>query len=240
LKTKLFLFLFVLFFIKTFAQKNDILNDAYLIFDNIVGQEKTKLYNGKRYYNIYKSTKNNHNFFNTPDYVKGNVVYDGDPFFNVDLKYDLLNDQLIFRPSEEKSFVNTELIKDKVLKFSFNDHQFINAKSLKNNSLVSGFLEVIYSSSRFNIYAKRKKTVTERIINSKLTYLFSNEPSFYIIYKEQLTKIDSKKTFRKIFNTYSKELKTEINKNKKRFNKNNEGLYLYLAQWIDFKLNAAN
>jgi hypothetical protein len=219
------------------AQQNNTDSEALQTFDKIIGLENTKLYNGKRYYNIYKSSENNHNFFTSPNFIKGDVTYDGDTFFNVNLKYDAFNDQLIFKPNGDKSFINIELIRDKVLQFKLKKHHFINSKTITNNSdLVSGYLEIIYNTPNLKLYAKRKKTVTERIRQNRLVYLFSNEPSFYLYYAGNLTEIRSSKSFKKIVPIFNKELKTELKDNKKRFAKDDESFYLFITQWLDFKL----
>lgn len=206
-------------------------------FDKIIGLENTKLYNGKRYYNIYKATDNNHNFFTASNFIKGDIIYDGSPFYNTNLKYDIFNDQLIFKPNGDKGFINIELIQDKVLSFSFKNHHFVNSNTItENKGLITGYVEVIYKTASLTLYAKRKKTVTERIRGNKLVYLFSNEPSFYLSHAGILSEIKSSKSFKKIFPDLSKDLKSEIKDTKKRFEKDDEGLFLFLTQWLDFKL----
>lgn len=219
------------------AQQNDTKAKSLETFDKIIGLENTKLNNGSRYYNLYKVSDENHNFFSAPSFIKGDVTYDDDTFYNVDLKYDLFNDELIYQPNGSKAFINVELIKDKVLKFNFKDHQFIKSENITgNNDLVSGYLEIVYNTPNLKLYAKRKKTVTERIRQNKLVYLFSNEHSFYLYYAGKLNEIKSTNSFKKIFPVFSKELKTEIKENKKGFEKNEEGFLLFLTKWLDFKL----
>lgn len=236
--TNLYIWIFALpFFIH--AQQTDSKFEVLRTFDEIIGLENTKLYNGKRYYSIYKSSEENHNFFTSPNFIKGNINYDGDSFFNVNLKYDTYNDELIFKPNGDKGFINIELIQNKITSFKLRDHHFINSKDLKeNNNLVNGYLEIIYNTPTLKLFVKRKKVVTERIKQNKLVYLFSNEPSFYLTHDAVLSEIKSSKTFKKIFPNLGKELKTEIKENKKRFEKNHEGLLLFLTQWLDFKLNS--
>ena len=234
--TNLYCWLFALpFFIS--AQQTSSESEMLQTFDNIIGLENTKLYNGKRYYNIYKATEGNHNFFTAPNFIKGSVNYDDAVFYNTNLKYDTFNDQLIFKPNGDKGFINIELIQDKVLEFNFKNHHFINSNTIvENKSLVSGYVEVIYKTATLSLYAKRKKTVTERIRGNKLIYLFSNEPSFYLSYAGSLNEIKSNNSFKKIFPNLSKDLKTEIKDNKDRFEKNDESFFLFLTQWLDFKL----
>ncbi|WP_452224736.1 hypothetical protein [Lacinutrix chionoecetis] len=220
------------------AQENNLNRETLKTFDKIIGLENTKLYNGKRYYNIYKSTEDNHNFFSSPNFLKGDVYYDGEAFLDVDLKYDVFNDQLIFQPEGEKGFINVELIQEKVANFQFQDHYFINTKNInENKELVSGYLEIIYTTSTLKLYAKRKKTVSERIRRNKLYYLFTKNPTYYLSYNGNLNEINSAKSFRKIFPELAKELKNEAKENKKRFRDNDEGLYKFLTQWLDFKIS---
>ncbi|WP_044398026.1 hypothetical protein [Lacinutrix sp. Hel_I_90] len=236
LKTSLFITFLVTTVTFTKAQENN--KENLEIFDKIIGPENTKLYNGKRYYNLYKSTLNNHNFFKQPNYQKGDVFYDGQYFINVDLKYDLFVDKLIFKPVGEKSYLNIELIKNKIDSFSFQNHKFINSAILQENEdFLSGFLEVIYTSPLMQLYAKRRKTVSERIKQTRLTYTFYTEDLYFLSYNSILYEINSSKDFGKIFLTLRKEIKKTSKENKERFRNNDEDLYLYLITFINFRLN---
>jgi hypothetical protein len=239
LKTSLLITFLVTTVAFTKAQENK--KENLEIFDEIIGPENTKLYNGKRYYNIYKSTLDNHNFFKQPNYHKGNVFYDGQYFINVDLKYDVFTDKLIYKPTGEKSFLNIELIENKIDSFSFYKHKFINSAVLEQNKgLVSGLLEVIYTSPTIKLYAKRRKTVTERIKQTQLTHIFYKADRYYLLYNNVLYEIDASKDLRKIFLSLSKDIKKGAKANKRKFKNDDEGLYLYLINLINFKLNTNN
>lgn len=206
--------------------------------DKIIGLENTKLYNGKRYFNTYKATENNHNFYKTPNSIKGNVVYNDAKFYNVNLKYDLFLDQLIFEPIGERRFINIELIRDKVSSFKLNNNNFINSKFIKaNNNTTTGYLEIIQTSPSLVLYAKRKKFVSSKIKNNSVLYLFSEKSLFYLSYNNEFKEIQNTKSFRKLFVDYDDELKEIIKENKSRFKKDREGFYKFLAQWIVFKQN---
>lgn len=231
--------LLVLTVIPSVAQDNN--KESLEIFDQIIGLENTKLYNGKRYYNLYKSTLGNHNFFAQPNYQKGHVYYDGQNFTNIDLKYDVFNDKLIYKPNGEKSFLNIELIENKVDSFSFHQNKFINASLIKGHTgMVSGLVEVIYNVPLIKLYAKRKKTVAERIKQNQLTYTFYEADSYYLSYNNSLYEIDSSKDLRKLFPKLNKAIKKQAKENKKRFHDDTEGLYLHLINYINFELNTNN
>ncbi len=204
-------------------------------FDAIIGLENTKLYNGKRHYNTYKVTKENHNFFTSPIFIKGNVNYNEATFYNVNLKYDIFKDQLIFKPNKTNAYINIELIQDKVTSFELEDHNFVNSNTIiENQDIVTGYLEVIYKTNTLTFYAKRKKMVKERVKGNKLIYLFNDDPSYYLYYAHTFSEIKSSNSFKKLLPTLSKDLKIEIKESKNRFE--TEGLLTHLAKWADLKL----
>ncbi|WP_299385870.1 hypothetical protein [uncultured Lacinutrix sp.] len=206
-------------------------------FDNTIGIENTKLYNGKRYFSVYKYTEDNHNFHKTAYPIKGEVTYDNASFYNVNLKYDILDDNLIFEPNGHRSYINIELVKDKVSGFKINNQTFINSQLItENNKQVTGYLEVVYESATITMYAKRKKTATKKIKKNRVYHLYSNKPDYYISYNGAFNEIKSTNSFKKLFLNHEEDLKKIIKKNKERFRKDEEGFYLFLAEWMDFKL----
>jgi len=233
----LILFLLLCSFL-TSAQQTNTKRESLTFFDDIVGIENTKLYNGNRYYNIYKITEDNHNFFFTPEYIKGEVVYDNESFYNIDLKYDALKDVLVSKLDDKKSFVNLELIKNKVKSFIINEHKFINVDAfIGNNKALNGFAELIASNNNYTFLIKRKKEVRERIKGSKIVHLF-NEANLYFLYLNgELHKIKSYKSLRKQFPDYEKAIKTYYESNKLLVKNNEYQFMVGLFKRLDETIN---
>ncbi|WAC02554.1 hypothetical protein N7U66_02305 [Lacinutrix neustonica] len=110
----------------------------------------------------------------------------------------------------------------------------------KTKDSFHGPLEVIFSSPSIKFYAKRKKTIDEKIKGIQITYLFRESDSYFLLYNNVFYAIDSRKDLRKIFPDLRKDIKKESKENEKKFNEDDEGLYLYLIHFIAFKLNTNN
>ena len=233
LKTRLvisFLFLCVMF---SHAQEDNSKSNNLTFFDSLVGLESTKLYNGNRYYDVYKISEDNHNFFNSPEYVKGGVVYDNESFYNIDLKYDALKDVLVSRLDDEKSFVNLELIKENVKQFTINAHLFINVDLIFKSKDLSGFAELITANDNFTFLIKRKKEVRERIKGDKLIYLFYETNTYFLYLKGEVHKIKSYKSLRKHFPNYEKAINTYYESNKLLAKSNTYEFMVGLSKRLD-------
>ncbi len=184
------------------AQELNTKSEKLTFFDSLVGLQSTKLYNGNRYYDLYKISEDNHNFFNSPEYVKGDLIYDNEPFYNIDIKYDAFKDVLVSKLNDEKSFVNLELIKQKVKQFTINTHHFINVDYILKSKDLSGFAEQIIANNNFTFLIKRKKEVRERIKGEKLVYIFYETNLYFLYLKGKVYKIKSYKSLRKRFPDY--------------------------------------
>lgn len=221
-----------------FSQESNTNREDLILFDNIVGLENTNFFNGKRYYNLYKATTANNNFFLSTDYVKGSLIYDNQPFYNVDLKYDLTTDNLITKLNGNRSYINIELIKDKVTSFHIGNHHFINISELiKDKTSDLGFLELSYTTPSFKFLIKRKKNVAKKINQKKIDFVFKDNDSFYVFYESELHHISSYKTLRKVFPNQAKDINSFYKSNKKLLNKNEEQFLMDLFKYLEFKIN---
>lgn len=75
----------------------------YLQFDEITNSYSSDLNNGKRFENLYLTISDDEfRFFNSKQSTIGNVSYNGQSFYEISLKYDLLEDDLLFKNEKVK------------------------------------------------------------------------------------------------------------------------------------------
>jgi len=202
-----FRFLFCLFICYNLnAQDSSEMKVSYLAFDSIVNIENTNLINGSRFTDNYRSTKQNHRFFNSYEFLTGSLIYEAQPFFDLNIKYDLYKDQVILQLPNEKNYFNVNLITDKISEFKIGNQQFKNFKNhaslLKLN--MTGFLEIIHSSEVLNLYVKHKKSRKEVIKRNRLEHLFKARKSYLLLYNDIFYLIKSKKDVKRIFPNFTK------------------------------------
>jgi len=131
-----------------------------LIFaDETVNQQnpsdKLILLNGRIWRNQYSKTTGDQ-FFLTNTFLKGSVVINGRRFGDLDLKYDILNDELILRiESYPIIFMNKEMVDSFTLDYESRNYHMINAGN-SNSSVLRGYVNVLYDgpSALYVKYAK--------------------------------------------------------------------------------------
>jgi hypothetical protein len=208
---KLLLASYTLFFIGTsFSQNTSPHSLMYTSFDKAVGTLNTKLSYGVLFEEKYrKVTKNNHNFFLSDMFQKGNVQFRDEVFFDIEIKYDITNDILITRITNEQQKLSIILEKKLVERFKMNEFNFVNTFPQEY-----GYLEEVATFDNFSILKKHRKTVERNTDKSFVHHTFKKAISqYYLFYKKKFFPIESKKDFFKIFPKQKKLIHTYFNKN---------------------------
>jgi len=183
-------------------------NNYYNWFDNIIGVENTEINNGIVYKEKYKTIDGNHKFYSTSKFINGNITYHKQPFFNIEMKYDIYDDEIIIKLPNQSSFSIIQLIKDKVDTFSINNHKFINISKNQEtfyNEEISGFYEIPFQSKKITLLKKHKKERKQRIGNFVYSQ-FKDNSSYYIFYNLKYYKINSKNKLLKLFPSLKKNI----------------------------------
>tara|TARA_R110000868_G_scaffold30274_4_gene112198 strand:+ start:1618 stop:2343 length:726 start_codon:yes stop_codon:yes gene_type:complete len=181
----------------------------FTLFDSITGIETSGLYNGPRYYELYKNTKSNTLYFKSTDFVDGSVIYDNQPHFKTKLKLNINEDFLICKPEGNKSFFSFKLISEKVKEFTLENHKFVR---LKNNEILesvyaNGFFEAAYSGEKLTLYIKHHKSIKKMLDKKNVTYKFLVSNTYFLYHKNQFNKIKSAKSIKKILPERDREIK---------------------------------
>lgn len=181
----------------------------YNVFDKVIGIENTSLYYGKIYTKKYRTINDKTRFYNSNEFLKGSVVYDGQPYNGLDLKYDLFEDQLLLRLTSITSTERTlQLEWDYIDKFEILGHKFIKLLSDRIPNLnYYGFYENSLSSSYFTMYTKFSKKSVKKNGENALYYEFIKRKSEYVLlYKSNYYLINSRKEIVLLFPQFKKEI----------------------------------
>lgn len=213
----------IFFCFDTFGQKDAQKANSYSEFDRIIGLENTGLFNGKRYQEIYRTRNDDHKFYNSSDYFTGNIEYDGQWYYGIQMKYDINEDQIIVNIPSFSGFSMFVLNKNKVKDFYLNNSTFVSLNNIK--SLKSGFYEIISESRKFILYKKHFKNRDEYIYRKNIYNRFKNNDYYLLFDMTNYHKIVSYKDLIKIFPENKKQLKTYF-KSQKKLIKSNYGLFM--------------
>lgn len=181
------------------GQNNQDLTTYYEWFDSKINRTNTGLYNGLEYVELYRTINERHKFFNSSDFQVGTLVYDEEFYPNVELKYDLFDDQLLFNAGYNFSVPTIVLFKDKVQRFTLGSQQFLQVNSGSTTDEFKGYFEVLMEKSGILLLKKNKKKRFKRIRGKTIYYEFEAEAYYVMHYKDAYYRIDSKKDIANVF-----------------------------------------
>ncbi len=139
----------------------------YTWFDQVVGIENTNLFNGTRYFKKYRTEDGMHEFFKDDAFVLGSVTFDGQNYFNIPLKYDIYEDEIIANLKSTYGQTILRLNKAFISKFLIYNEQFMFI-SVKNKEVyLNGFYEDAYSDNHISLYIQHNKELKESYIDER-------------------------------------------------------------------------
>jgi len=196
----------------------------YKWFDAAIGEENIGLIDGVEYRELYHSKDDDHKFYASSSYQIGNISYNGQQYFDVEMKYDLHDDEVIIKIPTQTITYNIQLLKENIDSFSINGAEFIPINNLTNYG--NGFYEVIFKSEHLSFYKKNIKTSNKYYSDRSIYYRFKNKDEYLLYFNNEYHKITkSKKSLIKLM----PELKKDINsfyKSENELLKINYGLFM--------------
>jgi len=207
-----------------FGQENEE-KQTYVWFDSMIDKTNSGVFNGLEYIERYRMLNEKHKFFISPNFTNGSVVYSNEPYYDLDLKYDVFEDQLILRHSDNPNFPTILLDKDKVSSFNIEGHEFQNLRfELKKENFESGFFEVLSNSGPIVLFKKNYKRILKKTNDHIRYYEFKSKNSYFFKHKELYYDLKSFSSFTNIFPEYKAQLK-EIESELKELKKENTDAY---------------
>jgi hypothetical protein len=189
------------------AQNNSSSENYYNWFDNIIGVNNTSLLNGIEFKEEYRTLENNSQYFFSNQFLPGDLIYNGQPYYDVDMKYDIYEDQLIIRLVDNSGYFAIKLIKELVESFQIGNHLFLNSSYLqsKKESQSMGFCEVLYQTQNISFFKKHLNNKQERR-NDRFAYTqFIYRKKILFSYGDKFYELSSKKD---LINTLPDQKKT--------------------------------
>lgn len=196
-------FIYSMFFsFLSYSQKNI---ESY--FDEIIRKENLTISNGKLFVNNYKTTETDQFYANR--YSSETLKYKNETYTNINIKYDIHRDILIFKPYGESENFGIELITENVHSFTLKNKTFINLSILTKDSIdfAKGFFEENYKSEKLSFYIKHKKETKEFINNQRIFNSFLNYNQYVLSFNNNYYEIKSTKDLMKMFPDLKKDIK---------------------------------
>lgn len=193
----------------SFGQETNQIENYYNWFDNAIGKTNSGIYKGIEYFEKYRMLNEKHKFFINPNFTKGSVVFDEQPFFNLDLKYDLFEDQLILRQVNAPNFPTILLDKNRISRFSIGGHDFQKVEfELKKELKINGFYELLINNDILKLYKKYHKRILKRTNNNIQYFEFIDQNSYILFYNNLYYQIYNLNRLSRIFPEFKNQIKS--------------------------------
>lgn len=206
------------------CQQSNQIESKYHWFDGLIGETNSGLFEGQAYYDIYNVKDGRHQFLNTAQFKTGSVTYKGQEYFNVALRYDIFNDNLIVRNKQvywvPPMIFDTELLTN----FSIGNSEFKNFKETISDD-DTGFFEIILRSNSYTLLKKHKKKLFVKIQDDILYHEFKDDFTYYLRVETSHIKLKSIKELNSIYPEHKKSIKL-LEKKYKSAKKSDFGGYL--------------
>ncbi len=187
--------------------------EHYLWFDQMVGVENSALYNGIGYSEKFRVINQYHKFFKTTEFLPGSIVFDGNLYPGLQMKYDLDSDQVLVNLKNGSGIVFLQPIKKKIQSFTIEGHQFIHVNdSLAKANNISGFYEVLWQNSQMKLLEKHFKKRFKREGKNSIYYEFKSRNAVFLFYDKNYYPVKRRKDFIKIFPGLKEEIQAFSNK----------------------------
>lgn len=199
---------------------------AYNWFDGVVGKENTGLLNGIEYVEQHVTVNQWQKTLGGIFYNPGTVVYDGQPYYNVDMKYNVYDDLLLVRASGSKPL---QLHKSRVQEFSLDGYDFININA-DTTAAVHGFYEVMMETDNFSLLKKHKKW-GKKFLDRSYTYFefYDAAPGYAVAMGENYHPANSRREVIRAFPDHRREIRRFYRERRKQARNNPDDFMIELA-----------
>lgn len=172
-------------------------------FDKNIQPKNAAYNNGKIHFNTFRSADNTFRYYKSADYLSGNILYDGQVYGNISLKYDLFADELIIKFEGENNQMGFNVVKAKVDAFYVDGKKFVNLDLVSHPDFISGFYEET-DAGKIKLYTKFAKDKFDVLANDKITYTFNDRTAFALKNGNDWLPINSQRDVTKAFPMHEK------------------------------------
>jgi hypothetical protein len=193
-------------------------------------RENQVLYNGKVWRNMFTNVRGDQFLF-SKDYLPGSVTVNGKTFKNLNINYDIYNDE-ITTPKNNGAILqlNKEMVDSFSLVFEFKTFRF---KNTDEDSIpgITGFVNVLYEGESA-LYVKYKKEIDLLAVDDKYDLFFQTH-KIYFFKKGMVYQINGKSDLLKALEEDKARIKAFMKKNGIRVSKKEPGSFVPVIRYYD-------
>ncbi|MBL0735826.1 hypothetical protein JI750_02935 [Flavobacterium sp. GN10] len=191
-------------------------SSLYDYFDQTVGKDNLNINNGIVHSEPFRPIAGKNRYY-AEEFNIGDISFEGQIYSNVNLKYDILTDQVVYKQTGSSENLPINLISEKVDYFFIKNKKFVNIKPDSNKAIAitKGFYEESYAGDNVSLYIKHYKEKVKVFQSDGVYYNFIYKINYFLKYNSHFYKVESEKDFKKIFPDYKKDISNFYNTDKK-------------------------
>jgi hypothetical protein len=188
------------------------------------------LLNGRIWHNKYSKVIG-HPYFLTDKFLKGSVINNGRKFNDIDIRYDLISDELILRTESHPIIImNKEMVDSFSLNFENSDYHIINSGN-HINSAMKGYVCVLYNGPS-TLYVKYIKKILPQAVDGRYDQIFQQH-FIYIRQGSEIMPVEGRKKLFSLLDYKKTELRNFVKKNRIRISRKDPGTFIPLLKYYD-------
>ena len=188
------------------------------------------LLNGRIWRNQYSNAMNDQ-FFLANSFLKGSVTFNGRRFNNLDLKYDIANDELILSiESYPVILMNKEKVDSFSLVFGNRNYHIINAGT-DSSDILRGYVNVLYDGPS-TLFVKYTKKIQPLAVDGRYD-LFFQEHRIYLKKGKEIVPVSGKRKLLKLLEDKKREIRDYIKNNRLRLMQKDPGTFIPVLEYYD-------
>lgn len=192
--------------------------------------DKQLLLNGRIWQNPYSKALNDQ-FFLTKTFLKGSVTLNGRKFEDLDLKYDITNDELILSiESYPIISMNKEMVDSFSLMFGNRNYHIINVGTDTSN-VIRGYVNVLYDGPTA-LYVKYIKKIQPLAVDGRYD-LFAQEHRIYLRKGSEIVPVEGKKKLLYLLEDKKKEIRNFLKSTKSKLSRKEPDTFIPLLKYYD-------
>ncbi|MCC8361384.1 hypothetical protein [Salinimicrobium sediminilitoris] len=204
------------------------LQEAYFNLDKTIGIQNTRIFTGVEYIENHRMINEKHKFFWLNEFVPMTVLYEDQPYFNVEAKYNIFDDALLVKLPSQRGATVFKLLPNRLDGFKLNSIYFKNI--YEGESGLSGIFQVIYDGPNMQVLKKHKLS-QQKISGRELVHYEFNpqSPDYYVKYRDDYYEL-SRKNLLELFPNHKAAVREQYRKYRKQQKDNRDGALVAMFQ----------
>jgi hypothetical protein len=193
-------------------------------------KESQILFNGKVWRNLYYRIKGDQFLF-SPEPLSGRITMDGQTFSDIELRYDIFNDQIL-TPSNNGIILqlNKEMIDSFMVTYLGRDYKFINVQA-DSVRYFNGYLNLLYRG-KSDLCLKYMKEVQLLAVERKYDLFYETRRLFFVT-NGTIYPLNNAGDIYKAVPGYRDQLKAYSKKNRLKMSKKEPDSFIPLIRYYD-------